>query len=83
MMSDSLSLPNNAFTPVDIYCVAKGYHECTFQIEKYGMKGSSLKILNDRGKLSHLKCELVDRCGHSNDVSGNYLAQEISRKISC
>ena len=36
MMSESLSHPNNTsndFNTVEIYCVAKGYHECTFQVE--------------------------------------------------
>ena len=72
MMSESLSHPNNPkndFSTVEIYCVAKGYHECTFQVEigeqfvamqKNGTKGRAFKILNDRGQLGHLERELVE-----------------------
>ena len=71
-MSESLSHPNNPnndFSTVEIHCVAKGYHECTFQVEigerfvalqKNGMKGRKCKILNDRGQLGHLERELVE-----------------------
>ena len=53
----------------EIYCVAKGYHECTFQVEigerfvamqKNSTKGRAFKILNDRGQLGHLERELVE-----------------------
>ena len=49
--------------------MAKGYHDCTFQVEigerfvamhKYGTKGRAFKILNDRGQLGHLERDLVD-----------------------
>ena len=74
MMSESLSHPNNTsndFNTVEIYCVAKGYHECTFQVEigerfvtmqKNSTKGRAFKILNDRGQLGHLERELVEWC---------------------
>lgn len=68
-MSDSVSLPNDAFNTVEIYCEAKGYHECPFQVEigeqflamqKFGNKGRAFKISNHRGQLGHLEPDLVD-----------------------
>ena len=52
MMSDSRSLTNDAFYTIEIHCEAKGYHECTFQVEigeqflamqKFGNKGRAFK----------------------------------------
>ena len=60
---------SNDFNTVEIYCVAKGYHECTFQVEigerfvamqKNSTKGRAFKIWNDRGQLGHLERELVE-----------------------
>lgn len=52
-----------------IGCVAKGYHECQFQVEigetytvvkKVGDKGLTFKVLDhSRGQLGHLQQELV------------------------
>ena len=69
LSTESESLANNAFNTVAINCVAKGYHDCIFQVEigerfvtmhKYGTKGRAFKILNDRGQLGHLERDLVD-----------------------
>ena len=68
-MSNSVSLPNDAFYAVEIHSEAKGYHECPFQVEmgeqfvvmqKFGNKGRAFKISNDRGQLGHLERDLVD-----------------------
>ena len=69
MLSESECLANNAFKTVAIYCEAKGYHDCTFQVEigerfvamqKYGTKGRAFEILNDRGQLGHLERDFID-----------------------
>ena len=55
MTSDSGSLTNDAFYTVEIHCEAKGYHECTFQIEI----GEQFLAMNDNGQLGHLERDLV------------------------
>jgi hypothetical protein len=53
---------------IEFNCVAKGYHECPFNVapgeefllqRKYGTQGQALKITSEKGQLGHLERRLV------------------------
>ena len=58
---------------LSIFCVVKGYHECTFEVnvgetflasKKRGERGNAFKVIGDRGQLGHLQRELVSPLWH-------------------
>jgi len=54
-------------------CIVKGYQECRSDVKegedfkvlkKIGKKGCGFRVVNERGQLGHLECELVAEYGN-------------------